>query len=90
MASSQPPEYHAQDTPLSDNLSPMVGMVCPGTRVPFAAQLGWGEFTLKLVFTTKPSGVTAPSNTIVRPELSKRVRIAVGAFENTGAAVLTR
>src|SRR2546425_7196866 len=62
-ASFQPPAYHAQEMPFSDNRSPIVGNVWFGTSRAAGTVEGCGAFTEKAVFTAYPSGVTKPSLT---------------------------
>src|SRR4029077_10270685 len=70
-AASQPPAYHAHDTPRAERVSPIVLWVCGGNGLPAGSAnrgsppgaggtwLGWKGGCS--VFTAKPSGVTLPS-----------------------------
>src|SRR5689334_11082475 len=84
MASFQPPEYQAQEIPLSLSRSPMVGAVCSGTRFRVLVMLaGCGLLTVNEVLTTEPSGKTLPSLTMT-PFASTWATCAVGALGHTG------
>src|SRR5690348_8252640 len=84
MASFQPPEYQAQEIPLSLNRSPMVGAVCSGTRFIVLVMLaGCGLLMVKEVLTTEPSGRTLPSLTIT-PFASTWATCEAGALGQTG------
>src|SRR5205823_14720867 len=83
MASSQPPEYHAQSTPFAVRRSPMVGFVSDGRRSAAAVVLGCGAFTVYVVFTTNPPGVRSPSFAR-RPSDSTLATRAFGASDDAG------
>src|SRR5215475_11100351 len=90
MALSQPPEYHAHDTPASLSRSPIVVAVCSGTSIDVSVMLaGCGLLIEYDVLTAKPSGVTWPSLVMIPSEPSCATMLA-GASGHVGAQAQIR